>query len=132
MRTLAKQPILAFISFIIVSYFYPGFTFDRVAVLVVAGLLFGLLSLTVKPILGFFSLPLNLFTFGLFSFISGAVLIYLVSVFVDGFSIIGFQFSGLEVSGFTIPSFWLIPLVSAIFGSVLIGWFNTIIRWIFH
>lgn len=132
MRKLLRAPILGFASFLVVAYFYPGLSYESIAILVLSSTLFGFLSLTVRPILRIFSLPLNLFTFGLFSFFSGAILIYLVSIFIPGFSIVGFDFSGVEISGFSIPSLHLIPIFSALVASILISWLNVFLKWLFH
>lgn len=132
MRKIARQLILSGASFFIISYFYPGLSFEKMEILLVASIVFGILGLSIKPVLRVLSLPLNLFTFGLFSFFSGTLIIFLVSFFVAGFSVIAFDFPGVEISGFSIPAFRLIPIISALVASVLIGWLNTTLRWVFH
>jgi putative membrane protein len=132
MRKISRQLILSVVSFFIISYFYPGLDFEKTEVLVIASLVFGLLGLTIKPALKLLSLPLNLFTFGLFSFFSGAVIIFIVSFFVAGFSVVGFDFPGVEISGFSIPAFYFIPVFSALLASILVSWLNTLLRWVFH
>lgn len=57
---------------------------------VVVAVIWGLVSLTIKPILGLLTLPINLLTFGLFSFVLNALLFWFVSSFVEGFEVAGF------------------------------------------
>jgi len=131
-RKIARSIILSFASFLLVSYFYPGFSFERVQVLVISAFVFSLLILTVNPILKVLSLPLNLFTFGLFNFFSGALLIYIVGSAVSGFSIVAYNFPGAQISGFAIPSFLVTSVFSSLIASFLIGWLNTFLKWVFH
>lgn len=132
MRNIVKQLFLSTTSFFVVGYFFPGIEFEKIEILVVASIVFAVLIMVAKPILKFISLPLNLFTFGLFSFFSGALLLYLISIVVSGFSIVNFDFSGLEISGFFVPKFHAIAIFSALIASILISWLNTLLRWVFH
>jgi len=131
-RNIVKQLFLSTTSFFVVGYFFPGIEFEKIEILVVASIVFAVLIMVAKPILKFISLPLNLFTFGLFSFFSGALLLYLISIVVSGFSIVNFDFSGVEISGFFIPKFHTILIFSALIASILISWLNTLLRWVFH
>lgn len=70
-----------FIQGITVTGFYPA---------LIAALIWGLISVTVRPILGLLTLPINLITFGLFSFILNALLFWFVASFVQGFGVAGF------------------------------------------
>lgn len=132
MRNIVKQLFLSTTSFFVVGYFFPGIEFEKIEILVFASIVFAVLIMVAKPILKFISLPLNLFTFGLFSFFSGALLLYLISIVVSGFSIVNFDFSGLEISGFFVPKFHAIAIFSALIASILISWLNTLLRWVFH
>jgi len=69
------------ISGIVVTGFYPA---------LIAALIWGLISVTVRPILGLLTLPINLITFGLFSFVLNALLFWFVASFVQGFEVSGF------------------------------------------
>ncbi len=57
---------------------------------VIVALIWGLISVTIRPILGLLTLPINLLTFGLFSFILNALLFWFVASFVQGFEVAGF------------------------------------------
>ncbi|MDT0553106.1 phage holin family protein [Urechidicola vernalis] len=50
----------------------------------------GLLRITVKPLLIFFTLPATIVTLGLFLFVINAVIILLADYFVSGFQVDGF------------------------------------------
>ena len=54
---------------------------------ILAGLLLALLNATIKPVLVLFTLPLNIITLGLFTFVINGVLLLLVSKMLRGFMI---------------------------------------------
>src|SRR3989344_9493299 len=73
-----------------IAYILPGATVvDFTAALVVA-LVLGIINALLKPVLLILTLPINILTLGLFTFILNALLILLVSNIVIGFKVDGF------------------------------------------
>lgn len=68
----------------------PGITVDGWYSAFVVALVWGLMGLTIRPILGLLTLPINIITFGLFSFILNALLFWFVASIVPGFAVAGF------------------------------------------
>lgn len=58
--------------------------------LLIAGLVFGLINLIVKPIATFFSIPLIVLTLGLFFLVINALMLYLAAYFLDGLTVNSF------------------------------------------
>lgn len=56
----------------------------------VVAVLWGVIGLTIKPLLNLLALPITLLTFGLFSFVINALLFWLLATFVAGFHVAGF------------------------------------------
>ena len=56
----------------------------------ILAIVLGLLNLIVKPVLIILTLPITLFTFGLFLFVINALIILLAAKFVKGFQVDGF------------------------------------------
>ena len=56
----------------------------------VVAILWGVINLTLKPILNILALPITIITLGLFSFVINALLFWLLASFVEGFSVAGF------------------------------------------
>jgi len=89
---------------------WTGVHADGLMPLLLASLLLGLFNAFVRPVLLLLSLPLILFSMGLFILVVNAVLLLLV---------------GSIVPGFTVTGFW-----AALFGSILISfvsWFLSIL-----
>jgi putative membrane protein len=72
------------------AYVVPGITFTGSWVqLLVAGAIFGLLNLIVRPIALFLSLPALVLTLGLFYFVLNGLLLWAFSALMPGYSVDG-------------------------------------------
>lgn len=72
---------------IIISYLVPGITVNSFQTAVIAGIIFGLINITIKPILTILAFPINIITLGFFGFVINVFCFWLMSYFVSGFSI---------------------------------------------
>lgn len=76
---------LAFVAWVIPGVSLVGFTSALWAALVI-----GLVNIFIKPIFMLLTLPINLLTLGLFTFVINALLFLLVAKLVPGFVVTGF------------------------------------------
>lgn len=97
---------------------------------VIGGIVLSLLFLIVKPILGIITLPLNIITLGLFSFVINAIILYLLTVFVTNISITAFTFSGLSISGFIIPRLFINDFFAFVVISILLSLIVGLLKWL--
>ncbi len=75
---------------LVASYIVEGITVSTFwPTAVLAALVLGLLNITIRPLLVLVTLPINLLTLGLFTFILNALVFWLLN-FMDGVSIDGF------------------------------------------
>lgn len=68
----------------------PGVSVENIFVAFIAALVLGVINILLKPILLILTLPINIFTLGLFTLVINALLVLLASKIVDGFSVAGF------------------------------------------
>ncbi|MDX9913595.1 MAG: phage holin family protein [Candidatus Moranbacteria bacterium] len=68
----------------------PGVSVENIFTAFVAALVLGIINILLKPILLILTLPINIFTLGLFTLVINALLVLLASRIVDGFSVTGF------------------------------------------
>jgi len=94
------------IAITIAAYLIKGIQVGGFFSALMAAAILGVLNVFFRPILLVLTLPLNILTFGLFTFVINAILLLMAS--------------GV-ISGFSVNTFW-----SAVFGSVIIS----IINWI--
>ena len=72
------------------SMLIPGIKVDSLSTALIAAGVLGLINVFIKPVLIILTLPLNIITLGLFSFIINAFLLKLVAFLVSGFYVDGF------------------------------------------
>jgi putative membrane protein len=72
------------------AYVLPGVSIPNFTTAIVVAIALGVLNSIIKPILILLTLPLNIMTLGLFTFVINAGLILLAANFVPGFSVNGF------------------------------------------
>lgn len=75
---------------LIAAYFLPGVVVAGLWSALIVALVLGLLNLTIKPLLVLLTLPINIITLGLFTFVINALMVLLASSIVKGFSVGGF------------------------------------------
>lgn len=86
MHLLLKWLISA-LSLMIVSQLLPGFEVASFYTALIVAFILGVLNAIVRPILIVLTLPINILTLGLFTFIINAGLIFFVGTFIQGFSV---------------------------------------------
>ena len=72
------------------TFVFAGIKFNNMSTLIVSALLLGFANAVIKPLLILLTLPITIFTFGLFLLVINAFMILLVSYFVPGFQVSGF------------------------------------------
>ncbi|MFH2062556.1 MAG: phage holin family protein [bacterium] len=82
--------IVAALSVLAAAYVLPGVSVSGFGLALVVALVLGVVNAFVRPLLLLLTLPLNLLTFGLLTFVINALLVLLVSALVPGFEVGGF------------------------------------------
>ncbi len=78
------------VALLVVTQIVPGFAVASFYYALIAALILGLVNAVIRPVLIVLTLPLNILTLGLFTFVINAGLIWFVSTFVKGFEVAGF------------------------------------------
>lgn len=82
--------VVSALAFLALSYVIPGISVKGFGTALVLALLWGLVNITIKPILLLLTLPFNLLTFGIFTFIINGFLLWILGGVVKGFEVHGF------------------------------------------
>ena len=103
MVVIISRWLIITVAIILSSLLIPGIRIDSLPTAVIAAGLLGLINIFIRPLLIILTLPLNIITLGLFSFIINAFLLKLVAWFVTGLEVDGFfaAFLGAVVISFT-------------------------------
>jgi putative membrane protein len=82
--------LINILAFYITAYIVPGFVIRGWQPLVVMSVVWGILTLLIKPVILILTLPITIITLGLFTFVINAVLLLVMTSIVPGFTIAGF------------------------------------------
>lgn len=82
--------VIQLIAIAVASYLLPGVSVDSLSTLFILSVVLIVFNVVLKPILKVITLPINIITLGLFSFIVNALLVLLASNIVAGFSVDSF------------------------------------------
>lgn len=95
------------IALLVTAAILPGIQVKGVFTALIAAVVMGIVNAFVRPIFLILTLPLNLLTLGLFTFVLNGLMLLLAAVFVPGFTISG--------------------LMSAIVGALILGLVSSLI-----
>ena|SRR6266571_8464834 len=87
--------LLSTLAVIIAAYLLPGVKVSGFFTALVVAIVLGLVNAFLKPLLLLLTLPINILTLGLFTFVINGLLVLLVSAIVPGFRVDGFWWAVL-------------------------------------
>lgn len=110
MRLIIKWLALA-ASILAASYLIPGVRVNGLYAALILAVVLGLINLIIKPILIVVTLPVNILTLGLFTFVINAMLVMLAASVVKGFEVSGFFAAMLFSIALSVINFLLSKLI---------------------
>ncbi len=102
--------ILNIIAIIITSALLAGFEVTLWGA-IVGSVFLGVVNAIIRPILLFLTLPLNVLSLGLFTFVINGLMLWLTSVTIQGFDLISFWWAILSAIVLSILSFIISLLI---------------------
>ncbi|WP_421765285.1 phage holin family protein [Ekhidna sp.] len=82
--------LLSSIAVIVASYLLPGVVVDSFLTAIIIAIILSLLNVTVKPILVILTIPLTVFTLGLFLVVINALIVLIADSLISGFEVYNF------------------------------------------
>ena len=90
MRGLLIKWLINSLAILIVTYIVRGIEVASPITAIVAAFVLGIINAFLRPFIILITLPINIFTLGIFTFFINGFLFYMVSKIVKGFVIVGF------------------------------------------
>ena len=78
------------IAIIVAASILPGVTVDSYTTVILLAIVLGVINTFIKPLVLLLTLPFNLITLGLFTFVVNALLVLLADVLIAGFTVSNF------------------------------------------
>ncbi len=134
MKGIVRPIFIHCLALTIVAQFVPGFfIFGGIPTILIGGAVLTLLFFLMKPLLQFVSLPFNFITFGLFSFITNAIILWTLSLLVKSIVVKSFVIPGLSLAGFVVPKIAIHSIILAyIVIAALLTFTISAIRWVIN
>jgi putative membrane protein len=101
------------VSVMIAAYVIPGVTVSNFFSALWVALFLGIVNLLLRPLLILITLPINILTLGLFTFVINGLIILLASSVVKGFQVSGFWVAVLFSIVLSIINFFMNFLIGA-------------------
>jgi len=118
-------------SLFLVPYFVSGVKiYGGIQTLIIGAIVLTGMFLLLRPILQILTFPFNVITMGVFSIITNAVILYLLTVFVPNIRIQAFRFPGTSIGGFSISPIEINTIFAFLAASVVISMISGIIKWL--
>ena len=100
------------LTLLVMSQIVPGIHIDSFGTALLAALALGILNALLRPLLLILTLPVNILTLGLFTFVVNGVMLKLASDLVRGFHVDGFGSAVLGALVLALISFLLNAFIS--------------------
>ena len=90
MKGLAVRWLILTVAILLAAYFIEGIRVGSFLAAFLAAAVLGILNTLLRPVLILLTLPLNILTLGLFTFVINALLLKMTSGVIPGFDVAGF------------------------------------------
>jgi putative membrane protein len=132
MKSLLRTLLLNIAVVFFAAWILPGLSYSgNFQVLILTAAALGLVNMVVRPIVKLVTLPINLLTLGIFSWVINVLMLYLVTRLVPGFEVAAFHFDGWTYQGLILPAMEIGLLSSYVLSSFLISLLTSILGWLF-
>lgn len=82
--------LISALAFLVLPYIVAEISVQGFGTALILALLWGLLNITIRPVLLLLAFPFNLLTFGIFTFVINGFLLWLLGGLIKGFEVHGF------------------------------------------
>ena len=89
MKNSLIQLIVSMLALAITTYVVPGFELESIWAALVTVVILGVINILIRPFILLITLPVNILTLGLFTFVVNGLMLLLASAVVPGFAVAG-------------------------------------------
>lgn len=132
MKALLREVVTYALSLFITSLFIKGIIIRYELMPILIGGVFLTIAFNIlKPLISIISAPLKIVTLGLFSFLTTAISLFIITLIYQGIKIVPFEFAGLGILGIQIPPFHAGLILSYLIVSATIYLTSRAIDWLY-
>ncbi|MGI8419054.1 MAG: phage holin family protein [Candidatus Levyibacteriota bacterium] len=133
MKTLLRSFAIFLLALYFIPQFVPGFTIDGgFNSMCIGAIVLALMFLIIKPILNIISFPVNLLTMGLFSILTNALILYLLTILVPDITVQPFTYARAHIIGFITPRITFDTFFAYVFSAFVLSCIHSGARWLIN
>lgn len=133
MKTLLRYFLINMTALWVTTRIIPGLAFTGgFKSLLIGAAAFAAINIILVPLIRILLLPLNLFTLGLFAWLTNVLALYALTSFVSAFQLMPYTFEGFNFNGLVIPAIDLSTFWVAAVSSFVIGIITHALQWLVH
>ncbi|HVA96904.1 MAG TPA: phage holin family protein [Candidatus Acidoferrales bacterium] len=131
MKTVLRSIGIYLLALYFIPQIVPGFTIDGGFITILIGaVILALMFMILKPILNIISFPVNMLTLGLFSIITNAFILYLLTILVPNITVQPFTYPHSHFYGFITPRIPFDTFFAYVYSAFILSCINSGIRWL--
>ncbi|KKQ93868.1 MAG: hypothetical protein UT56_C0023G0002 [Candidatus Levybacteria bacterium GW2011_GWB1_39_7] len=132
MKQVIKGAFLNALSLFLVSFFLPGLKINGEYInYFYAGTILFVVSIALGPFVKLITMPFNIMTFGLLSFLSTLAALVVLTLVFRNVQVTSFTFNGLSFMGLSINKIFISGVLSYVIISATIYFLSALIEWLF-
>lgn len=132
MKTILQEIFIYSFALYATSLLFPGLKINGgIVAIATGGLLLAIGFVIVKPVVQILALPIQFLSFGLFSIVTSALVLFLVTLVYHGIRVVSFTFPRTTLGSFEIKSFHAAGILSYCIISVTIYLISKLLSWLF-
>jgi uncharacterized membrane protein YvlD (DUF360 family) len=131
MKKILKTLFIWFLALKITSLLITSISFNNnVKTTIIAAAALAGFEYLIKPIANILFLPINLLTLGTLRWIINVIGLYLITIFINGFTISKYYFPGINWQGLIIPSISFSLIATYILSAFLLNLIFNLFHWL--
>lgn len=131
MKSLLRQLLVNMAALWVSAQILPGLVLGGgLKTLLIGGFVFMVINLIVVPLLKVMFLPLNILTFGFFTWVINVLALYFLTNIVSEIKLVPYLFEGFDFGLVVVPPIDLNTLQVAIAASFIVGFLVNLLKWI--
>lgn len=131
MRSILRNITINAFSLFLVSQILSGVKIEGgISTFIISGFVLYLMEFFLRPVLTLITLPFNMATFGIFSFLINVIVFYLLTLFIPQVKISPFNTQGVSFAGFVIPNLIFNQFFAYIAASIVLSFIMFMIKWL--
>src|SRR5258708_5256964 len=131
MRSILRSIGIFLLALYFIPQIVPGFTIEGgFTTILIGAVVLALMFLVLKPILNIVSFPINMLTLVLFSIITNALILYILTILVPNITVQPFSYPRTHFNGFITPVIFFNTFFSYTYSAFILSCINSGIRWL--